>query len=413
MSAEDIECRFCGSMLEHTFCDLGVSPLANSFLSREQLNKMEPFYPLHVYVCGECYLVQLQEFESPESIFEEYAYFSSYSESWLQHCKNYAESAVDKLSLNSGSLVVEVASNDGYLLQYFREKGIQVLGVEPARNVAKVAIESGIETIVGFFGESLGSELAAQGKQADLVIANNVLAHVPDINSFVKGLKQILKPDGVVTLEFPHLLNLIDYTQFDTIYHEHFSYLSLNSSQKIFEHHGLEVFDVDELPTHGGSLRVYLKHSGNLSPAKSASVVKILEKEKKAGLDTLRPYLGFTEKVNALKNDLLKFLISAKEQKKSIVAYGAAAKGNTLLNYAGVKTDYIDCVVDKNPHKQNKYLPGSRIPIASEDVIKEKKPDYILILPWNLREEIVQQLGYVKAWGGEFVTPIPQVKVFS
>jgi len=413
MSTEDIGCRFCGSILENTFCDLGVSPLANSFLSRKQLNKMEPFYPLHVYVCGECYLVQLQEFESPESIFEDYAYFSSYSESWLQHCKNYTESVVDKFSLNPDSLVVEVASNDGYLLQYFKQKGIQVLGVEPARNVAKVAIESGIETIVGFFGESLASELAAQGKQANLIVANNVLAHVPDINSFVQGLKQILKPDGVVTLEFPHLLNLINYTQFDTIYHEHFSYLSLITSKKIFEHNGLEVFDVDELPTHGGSLRVYLKHSGNVYPAQSATVENILEKEMKAGLDTLRPYLEFTKKVNIIKNDLLKFLISKKEQNKSIVAYGAAAKGNTLLNYAGVKTEYIDCVVDKNPHKQNKFLPGSHIPVLKEEVIKEKKPDYILILPWNLREEIVQQLGYVRDWGGEFVTPIPQVKVFS
>lgn len=413
MNADALACRFCGSILEHTFCDLGVSPLANSFLAENQLNKMEPFYPLHAYVCGECFLVQLQEFESPKNIFNDYAYFSSYSDTWLQHCSNYTDSIVRKYGLTSESLVIEVASNDGYLLNFFKQKGIQVLGIEPASNVAKAAIDSGIETLVGFFDSSLGEKLASQGKLADLVVANNVLAHVPDINTFVQGFKHILKPSGVVTVEFPHLLSLIKYTQFDTIYHEHFSYLSLMTTRKIFKQHGLEVFDVEELSTHGGSLRVYIKHIENSNIKIKDSVEKIINKEKEARLDLLEPYLEFSSKVSSVKNELLKFLITAKQQGRSIIAYGAAAKGNTLLNYGGIKSDLIDYAVDKNPYKQHKYLPGSHIPVFAVEKIKETKPDYILILPWNLREEIIQQLDYVKAWGGKFVTPIPQVKVFS
>jgi len=413
MSSKAACCRYCGAPLKHSFCDLGVSPLANSYLTENQQDKMEPFYPLHAYVCAECFLVQLQEFESPENIFKHYAYFSSYSDTWLQHCEHYSNIVIDKFCLTPDSLVVEIASNDGYMLQYFKRKGINVIGVEPAENVAQVAINSGIETIIGFFNHEFAEEMLSQGKVADLLIANNVLAHVPDVNSFVSGLKIILKPDGIVTIEFPHLVNLIKNVQFDTIYHEHFSYFSFLTAKNIFNKHGLEIFDVEELSTHGGSLRVYLKHIDNNSLTISDSVARLLDEEKAMGIDKLHTYMKFIEKVNIVKNNLLKFLISAKEEHKSIVAYGAAAKGNTLLNYSGIKTDFIDYAVDRNPDKQNKYLPGSRIPVFDIKKIKETKPDYVLILPWNLSDEICRELAFIETWGGRFVTPIPRVEIFS
>lgn len=412
MNSVSLSCRFCGSSSTHSFCDLGVSPLANSFLTQNQLNQMEPFYPLHAYVCAECFLVQLQDFEPPENIFRDYAYFSSCSDSWLKHCEQYSNIVIDRFGLTSDSLVVEVASNDGYMLQYFTRNNIRVLGVEPADNVAQVAIESGIETVIEFFDHNLAVELSSQGKSADLLIANNVLAHVPEINSFVKGISSILQPGGVATIEFPHLMNLINHVQFDTIYHEHFSYFSLFTAKKIFNKHGLEVFDVEELPTHGGSLRVYLKHMNNNNLATSDSVVRIIEKEIARGINELSTYLQFVDRVNYVKNCLLKFLISAKENNKKVVAYGAAAKGNTLLNYSGIKTDYIDYVVDVNPKKQNKYLPGSHIPVFDVKRIAETKPDYVLILPWNISTEITQKIAFIEAWGGKFVTPIPEVEIF-
>lgn len=400
-------CRFCSAPLRRTFADLGASPLSNSFIKPEQLGAMEPFFPLHAYVCERCFLVQLEEYESPKNIFNDYAYFASFSTSWLEHCARYTEKMTALLSLNANSSVVEIASNDGYLLQYFREKGIPVLGVEPAANVAAAARQKGIPTETDFFNDSKAQEMRGRGIGADLIIANNVLAHVPDVNDFVKGFFTLLNPDGVATFEFPHLLRLLEGVQFDTIYHEHFSYLSLHTAKQIFEAQGLMVYDVEELPTHGGSLRVYVQQVPGCRPV-AASVALLLDKEKNSGLLDPETYDQFAEKVRKIKRDLLSLLIRLKEEGKTLVAYGAAAKGNTLLNYCGIGTDLIDYVVDKNPHKQNLYLPGSRIPVYAVEKIDETQPDYVLILPWNLKEEIATQMRNVKSWGGRFIVPIPE-----
>lgn len=408
----DKHCRFCQSCLNHTFVDLGMSPLSNGFLKSEQLNKAEKFYPLHAYVCEKCLLVQLEEFESPDHIFaNDYAYFSSYSESWLNHAKQYTDLMINRFQFNQSSRVIEIASNDGYLLQFFQAQSIPVLGIEPATNVAQVAIEKGVDTLVKFFGVETAQELVGQGKKADLLLGNNVLAHVPNINDFVAGMKIVLKPEGIITMEFPHLLRLIEQSQFDTIYHEHFSYLSFVTVEKIFAHHGLTLFDVEELPTHGGSLRIYAKHSENNKIKIDQRVEALKEVERQKGLGNLETYLNFSRKVQETKRKLLSFLIQVKIDGKTVVGYGAAAKGNTLLNYCGIRTDFIDYTCDRSPHKQGKFLPGTHIPIYSPDKIAETKPDYVLILPWNLKEEVTQQLSYIREWGGKFVVPIPEVEI--
>jgi 2-polyprenyl-3-methyl-5-hydroxy-6-metoxy-1,4-benzoquinol methylase len=407
------QCRFCKSDLKHTFVDLGMSPLSNSYLSISQINKSESFYPLHAYVCDNCFLVQLEEFESPDSIFSDYAYFSSYSDSWLNHAKRYTELMIERFRFDQSSQVIEIASNDGYLLQFFKASGVPVLGIEPAANVAKVAIEKGIDTTVKFFGVKTAQELVREGKKADLLLGNNVLAHVPDINDFVAGMQIVLKPEGVITMEFPHLLQLINHNQFDTIYHEHFSYLSLNTVTKIFVAHNLTIFDVEELTTHGGSLRIYAKHTDNDKLPISDRFITLLQREKDAGLEQINTYLDFSEKVISTKHKLLSFLIETKEAGKKVVGYGAAAKGNTLLNYCGIRTDFLDYTCDRSPYKQGQFLPGTHIPIYSPDKIKETKPDYVLILPWNLKEEITQQLAYIREWGGKFVVPIPEVEIIE
>ena len=404
-------CRFCSAPLKNTFADLGMSPLCESYRTYEQLNEMEPFYPLHVYVCGECLLVQLLEYVKPDSIFTEYAYFSSYSDSWLAHAKSYVNMTVERFQLSNKSQVVEIASNDGYLLQYFVERGIPSLGVEPAANVAEVAVKKGIPTVVRFFGEAAARDLAAQGKSADLLLGNNVLAHVPDLNDFIKGLKILLAPDGVITMEFPHLMRLMEGNQFDTIYHEHFSYLSLLAVDRVFLFHKLKIFDVEELGTHGGSLRIFARHAERESHIVSTRVSDLMQREVSAGFGDLSHYLTFTKQVEETKRNLLEFLIHAKRDGKSIAGYGAPGKGNTLLNYCGIRTDFIDYTVDRNPYKHGKYLPGTGIPIFPQDRIEQTKPDYVLILPWNLRDEIVKQLSYVREWGGRFVVPIPKVEI--
>jgi len=406
------QCRFCGETLKCTFVDLGMSPLANSYLDTDQLQRMEPFYPLHVYVCHQCFLVQLEEFESPCHLFSDYAYFSSYSQSWLDHAESYVNEMVDRFGYGSHSHVVEVASNDGYLLQFFQEKGVAVLGIEPARNVAEVAITKGIQTLAKFFGVETAKELASQNKYADLLLGNNVLAHVPDLNDFVGGMKILLKPQGIITMEFPHLMHLMAENQFDTIYHEHFSYFSFYIVQQIFRKHGLTIFDVDELQTHGGSLRIYCRHDQDTTKPIHRRVIQLQNREKKAGFECLDHYLSFAGQVARTKRQLLKFLISAKEAGETIVAYGAPAKGNTLLNYCGIRPDFIDFTVDRSPHKQNHFLPGVRIPIYHPDKIRETRPDYLLILPWNIKDEIMEQMSYIREWNGKFVVLIPEVKVF-
>jgi SAM-dependent methyltransferase len=405
-------CRFCGAALHHTFVDLGMSPLCESYVSRDKLNHMEPFYPLHVYVCQNCFLVQLDEFVSPTEIFSEYAYFSSYSDSWLQHVKDYTNMIVERFELNNQSYVIELASNDGYLLQYFVQKGIPVLGIDPAANIAKVAVEKGVPTLVRFFGREVARELVAEGKQADLLLGNNVLAHVPDINDFVGGMKILLKPQGVITMEFPHLMRLMEGNQFDTIYHEHFSYLSFIAVEKIFAAHELTLFDVEELSTHGGSLRIYARHTDDATKPVSSPVTELREREEVAGFTRLETYTSFTEQVENTKRKLLDFLIKAKWEGKSVAGYGAPGKGNTLLNYCGIRTDFLDYTVDRNPYKQGQFLPGTHIPIFPPDKIKETKPDYVLILPWNFKDEIMRQISYIREWGGQFVVPIPEVKIY-
>jgi 2-polyprenyl-3-methyl-5-hydroxy-6-metoxy-1,4-benzoquinol methylase len=405
------ECRFCKSELRHTFVDLGMSPLCESFLRRDQLNQMEEFYPLHAFVCEKCFLVQLEQFVSPDHIFTEYAYFSSYSDSWLEHCRRYTDQMRDRFRLNEKSLVVELASNDGYLLQYFVEKQIPVLGIEPAANVAKVAEEKKVPTLVKFFGKQLAADLASEGQQADLLVGNNVLAQVPDLCDFVAGIKTLLKPGGVLTLEFPHLLKLIEENQFDTIYHEHFSYFSLLTTEKILDAFGLALFDVEELPTHGGSLRIYGRHREDDSKPVCARVVDLSRREAAAGVERLESYCAFAEKVKETKRRLLECLIDAKRERKSIAGYGAPGKGNTLLNYCGIGTDFLDYTVDRNPYKHGRFTPGTHIPIYSPEKIREMRPDYLLILPWNLRNEIMQQMAFIREWGGKFIVPIPDATV--
>jgi 2-polyprenyl-3-methyl-5-hydroxy-6-metoxy-1,4-benzoquinol methylase len=404
-------CRFCGEKLEHTFADLGVSPLANSYVKPDRLDHMESFYPLHVRVCARCFLVQLPQLATREEIFEEYAYFSSYSDSWLSHCRMYADMMIDRFGLREDSRVVELASNDGYLLQYFVQRQIPVLGIEPAANVAEVARKRGINTTVAFFGEKTARQLAHDGWSADLIAGNNVLAHVPDINDFVEGIRILLKPVGVVTIEFPHVMRLMQETQFDTIYHEHFSYLSFTTVERVFAEHRMKLFDVQELPTHGGSLRIFAAHEGDTSKVQSEAVQELRQREEKAGLLTLAPYLAFNERVAKTKRRLLQFLIEAKERGKHVVGYGAPAKGNTLLNYCGVRTDFLDYTVDRNPAKQGQFLPGVRIPIYAPDMIRKTTPDFVLILPWNIKDEVMHQMAYIREWGGQFVVPIPEVKI--
>jgi hypothetical protein len=406
-------CRFCKTTLKHEFIDLINSPASNSFLKSEQLNEPETFFPLKVYTCHKCFLVQIDEYKKSDAIFDgDYAYFSSYSKSWLAHSKKYTDLMVDRFKFGNGSLVVEIASNDGYLLQYFKEKNIPTLGIEPTFNTAEVAKSKGIETITEFFGVNLATKLAEQGKKADLLLGNNVLAHVPDIVDFVSGMKILLNKYGVITMEFPHLVQLIENNQFDTIYHEHFSYLSFYTVKQIFESVGLEMFDVEEISTHGGSLRIYAKHKDDKSKVISPNVSQLIDKEISIGIDRLNYYDGFQERALGVKLELLDFLIKQKVIGKKVAAYGAAAKGNTLLNFCGIKSDLIDFVVDANPHKQNQFLPGSHIPVVAEDYLRERKPDFVIIFPWNLTEEIVSQLSYIKEWNAQFVAAIPNVTIF-
>ncbi len=403
-------CRFCRAPLRHTFADLGMSPLANSYVAPDRANAMEPFYPLHALVCERCKLVQLEEFETAEGIFSDYAYFSSYSSSWLEHARRYVADMTERFGLDASSRVVELASNDGYLLQYFVRGGVPVLGVEPAANVAEVAVQKGVPTLVAFFGVATAEQVAADG-QADLLLGNNVLAHVPDLNDFVGGMKVLLKPGGVITMEFPHLLRLVDENQWDTIYHEHFSYFSFLTVRQVFAAHGLRLFDVQELPTHGGSLRIFGCHDDDAAKPDTEATVELLERERAAGFEDLETYTRYGERVEAEKRDILEFLIGLKRDGKRIVGYGAPAKGNTLLNYCGIRTDFLEYTCDLNPHKQDHRLPGTHIPIRSPDVLREDRPDVVVILPWNLKDEIVEQLAYVREWGGQFAARAPQIQL--
>ncbi len=403
-------CRFCGAPLRDVFADFGSSPLANSYLTPELLGVMEPFYPLRALVCARCFLVQLEEFETPAKIFSEYAYFSSYSTTWLEHCRRYTEQMIELLGLGERSLVVELASNDGCLLQYFHERHIPVLGVEPAANVAKVALQKGVPTLVEFFGRQTARSLAAN---ADLLVGNNVLAHVPDLDDFVGGMKILLAPGGTITMEFPHLMRLIEDGLWDTIYHEHFSYFSFLTASRVFVAHGLRLFDVEELPTHGGSLRVYGAHEDDGEKPDTARALELREREREAGYERLQTYTEYGARVEADKRRILEFLIGLKDEGRRVVGYGAPAKGNTLLNYCGVRRDFLDYTVDLNPHKQGCFLPGSHIPIRSPLAIREDRPDVVLILPWNLKDEIVQQLDLVREWGGRLATRSPELKLIS
>jgi hypothetical protein len=402
-------CRNCREGLTTPFLDLGPQPPCESFLEKTNVNQMEAFYPLQVYVCSRCFLVQLEEYVRPAEIFTEYAYFSSYSDTWLNHAKAYVEMAIDRFHLDSKSFVVELASNDGYLLQYFVQRRISVLGIEPAANVAEVATTKGIPTLVKFFGVET-ARVEANRRKADLIIGNNVLAQVPDLHDFVGGMRILLGPQGTITMEFPHLIHLLNQNEFDTIYHEHFSYFSLAVVQRIFGQHQLRIFDVDELPTHGGSLRIFACHDADPRPT-GERVTELLQRETAAGLDQENTYLAFSENVKETKRKLLEFLIRAKREGRRIVGYGAPGKGNTLLNYCGIRTDFLDYVVDRNPYKQGRFLPGTHIPIYHPDVIRRTRPDYVLILPWNVKDEIMQQIAYIREWGGQFVVPIPQVQI--
>jgi len=404
-------CRFCGAGLKRTFVDLGMSPLCESFLSAADLNRGEMFYPLHVYVCEKCFLVQLEQYESPENIFSDYAYFSSYSDSWLKHAENYCRKMTARFGLTGKSLVIEIASNDGYLLQYFVKSHIPALGIEPAANVAKVAVEKGVPTLVKFFGTQLANSLVVEGRNADLVLGNNVLAQVPDLNDFVEGLKVLLKPEGVLTLEFPHLLRLMELNEFDTIYHEHFSYFSMLTTVQILEAHGMRVFDVEELPTHGGSLRVYGCRADAKTHPAGPKVRELIAAEESAGLGSVRGYENFASQVRETKWALVEFLLKAAREGESVAGYGAPGKSATLLNYCGIGRDLIAYTVDRSPYKQGRFLPGTHIPIYHPDRIRETKPKYVVILPWNLKDEIIGQLQYIREWGGRFVVPIPKVTI--
>jgi hypothetical protein len=406
------KCRFCGTTLQTSFVDLGMSPLCQTHIAPDQLGSMEPFYPLHAFVCTNCFLVQLNEFVTPDSIFTEYAYFSSYSTSWVDHARRYTDMACERFRLTSTSKVAEIASNDGYLLQHFVKRGIKPLGIEPAENVAAVAIANGIPTITRFFGAEAAREIVHEHGKMDLLIGNNVLAHVPDLNDFVSGMKILLAPQGVITMEFPHLLKLMAENQFDTIYHEHFSYFSFIVAQRVFAHHGITLFDVEELPTHGGSLRIFGRHTQHEALPLTQRVVELRARELAKGFATVDAYLGFEAKVAQTKRNLLSFLIRAKQEGKTVVGYGAPGKGNTLLNYCGIRTDFLDFTVDANPYKQGKFTPGTRIPILAPSKIRDARPDYVLILPWNLKDEISTMASYIRDWGGKFIVPIPEVTVF-
>jgi len=405
-------CRFCQAPLRHTFVDLGMSPLCESFVPADKINHMEPFFPLHVYTCEQCLLVQLEEYVSPGEIFHDYAYFSSFSDSWVAHAKRYTEKMSERFGIGAQSHVVEIASNDGYLLQWFVQRGIPVTGVEPAANVAEAAEKKGVPCVVRFFGCETARFLVDEGKQADLLLGNNVLAHLPDINDFVGGMKILLKPSGLITMEFPHLAQLVKNNQFDTIYHEHFSYLSLLAVDKIFRHHGLVLFDVEEIPTHGGSLRIYAQHADTPAHTPTGAVEALLQREQAEGYGTIEGYLGFGPKVEETKFKVLEFLIAARRAGKHVAGYGAPGKGNTLLNYCGIRTDLIDYTVDRNPFKHGRFCPGTHIPIFPVERIRETKPDYLFILPWNLKDEIISQMAYIREWGGQFAVPIPEMTVF-
>ena len=404
-----ISCRICSEKIKNYFLSLGEFPLSNAFLTKEALYRGAVYFPLNLYICKKCFLMQIEECESPSNIFSaDYAYFSSYSDTWLKHCEVYSHSVTKRFGLNRNSLVIEIASNDGSLLQFFKEKNIPVLGIEPAANTAKIAIKRGVTTNIVFFNSKYANKMRQRQLQGDLIIGNNVLAHNPNLNDFVKGLKIALKKNGIITIEFPHLLNLIKYNQFDTIYHEHYSYFSFYAVNKLFSKHRLKIFDVEKIPTHGGSLRIYIKHARDKAKKISRNIDRVLDEEKAAGLYKLRTYYDFADRVNSVKSKLLELLIRIKKTGKRIVGYGAPAKGNTLLNYCGIKNDFLDYTVDRSPYKQNKLLPGSHIPVMHPDRIKVDKPDYILILPWNIKEEIMNKLSYVRKWQGRFIIPIPR-----
>jgi len=406
-------CRFCKSKLEHSFVNLGMHPLCQTHIKPEELNDMEPFYPLHAYVCGNCFLVQLEEYVAPDDIFSDYAYFSSYSDSWVNHAKKYAEKMKERLGLGKANKVMEIASNDGYLLQHFVAMDIPVLGIEPAANVAEAAQKKNVPSVVMFFGEETAGKIEKEHGKPDLLLGNNVLAHVPDINDFVAGMKVLLNEGGTITMEFPHLMRLMQENQFDTIYHEHFSYLSFFTVNKVFARHGITLYDVEELPTHGGSLRIYGKHDNDDSRPVTDTATELLDREIKHGFNKLETYNAFTEQVKETKRGILSFLIEAKRAGKTIAGYGAPGKGNTLLNYCGIRQDFLDYTVDRSPHKQGTYTPGTHIPILDPEKIKETRPDYLFILPWNLKDEIIEQAAYIREWGGQFVVPIPEIKVYS
>lgn len=405
-----MNCRFCDSPLTEVFVDLGMSPLSNAYLRSDQVASPEVFYPLDVRVCSNCFLVQLPQYATPDVIFDDYAYFSSYSDSWLEHAKAYVDMAMRRFGLNDQSHVIEIASNDGYLLQYFAAQGVPVLGIEPAGTVAAAAVSKGIPTVVEFFGVQLAERLISEGARADLIIGNNVLAHVPDLNDFVAGVKTMLASTGVATFEFPHLMHLVDRLEFDTIYHEHFSYFSFLTVQRVFASHGLTLFDVEELTSHGGSLRIFACHDGDGARCVMPAVEDLLRREQAAGFASIETYRGFQPRVEAAKRDILSFLIKAKDEGKSVVGYGAPAKGNTLLNYCGVRTDLLEYTVDRNPHKLNKFLPGTHVPVYAPDKIFETRPDFVLILPWNLKDEIIGLNSGIAEWGGRFVLPLPTVE---
>jgi hypothetical protein len=404
-------CRFCASPLTDTVVDLGMSPLCESYVRPDQVNGVEAFYPLHVYVCRRCWLVQLEQYVSADDIFTEYAYFSSFSDSWVEHARKYTETMIDRFHFDENSSVIELASNDGYLLQWFVKAGVPALGIEPAANVAAAAEERGVPTLVRFFGVELATELTAHGRYADLLLGNNVLAQVPDLNDFVSGMKIVLAPQGVLTMEFPHVLRLIDENQFDTIYHEHFSYFSVHTTQAIFHRHGLELFDLEEIPTHGGSLRVYARHIDDSTKPIEPAVGRLLEEERLFGLTSVDRYERFAQQVSATKHAILSLLIDLKRQGKHIAGYGAPGKGNTLLNYCGIRTDFLDYTVDRSPYKQGLFTPGTHIPILEPDAIRRDRPDYVFVLPWNFKDEIMKQMADIREWGGQFIVPIPEPQI--
>jgi SAM-dependent methyltransferase len=406
-------CRFCGTELKYKFADLGMSPLANAYLNEDQLYKMEPYYPLSAYVCEKCFLVQLHMYEPPHNIFTDYAYFSSFSETWMQHCSTYSKMIVERFGIDQSSMVVEIGSNDGYLLQYFVRRGIPVLGIDPARNIYRTAEERGVPTLVEFFNRNLAIHLVQERRYADLIIGNNVLAHVPELNDFISGMSVLLKPDGIITMEFPHLMQLIEKNQFDTIYHEHYPYFSFTTVEKIFNKQGLKIFDVEELRTHGGSIRIYATHSNGSVHVTTGRVAELKNREDRFGLNNMQTYTGYKDNVDKTKRRLLEFIIALKSHSNTLVGYGAPAKGNTLLNYCGIGTDMLDYTVDISPYKQGLYLPGTHIPIYHPEKLRETKPDYVLILAWNLKEEIMKQISYISDWNGKCIIPIPEITVYE